>query len=84
MNEDLQMLKQPARWPCWPVLPVKRRNHNFEDKNFGVVVDDGKSLVTVYHVNLFMLPRSKKEWEAAPKTEYKSHEEMLADGWVVD
>lgn len=81
--DDLAMVRNPGRWPCWPWLPVKRRNHSLEDKNLGLLVDDGKA-PTVYHVYLFALPKTPEAFKAAPQTRYATHEAMLADGWVVD
>lgn len=81
--DDLTMIRNPLRWPCWPWLPLKRRNNSLEDKNLGILCADGKSL-TVYHVYLFDLPKTKEEFESVPKSEYATHEAMLQDGWIVD
>ncbi len=81
--DHLAMIRDSYRWGRWPYLPMKRDNNSLEDKNLGVLVDDGKSL-TIYHVYLFGLPATREEFLASPQTTYESHEAMLADGWMVD
>lgn len=91
---DATMIRKPMEWPCWPFLPVKRRNNNLADKNLGVILamqehDDAikrkpGSKFTVFHVYMFDAPKGKEAWDAAPKTEYDTVEALLQDGWEVD
>lgn len=83
-TDDMRMVMNPDRWPAWPYLPVKKRDHNFEDKNLGVLIATEPRTWVVYHTNVFDRPTTMAEWEALPKTEYPSAYDMLADGWVVD
>lgn len=90
--DDKKMMLDYANWPCWPTLPIKRKNHSIADKNLGILVATqeyvdalkGKSKIVVYHVYMYGLPKTKEEWAAAPKTEYDTIDALLADGWIVD
>ena len=74
-----------TEWPCWPWLPLKRKNNSLEEKNLGVLCADGfKDGFTIYHVYLFGLPRSPEEFKASPQTHYTTVDALLADGWAVD
>ena len=81
---DLEMMKDPYKWPCWPFLPLKRRNHDLSSKNLGILLDDGKKTRTIYHVYLYALPTTSEGWRTAPQTIYESEEAIRQDGWVVD
>ncbi len=97
-HDDAKMIRKPDNWPCWPFLPMKiqdgSRTGSLEHKKGGVLLatqehDDavkGKpdSKFTIYHVYMFQPPKGKAEWDAAPRTEYKTVEEMLQAGWTID
>lgn len=91
MSSSEKRVREFHSWPRWPYLPLRRRG-DLCDKNLGVLLADkhraaavkDEGPVVVYHVNLFMLPRSPEAWAAAPKTEYESVPAMLADGWEID
>lgn len=80
---DVAMILNPHLWPTWPILPVKRRGQSGGGLSVGVVLDDGKS-TTVFHTNLFDLPKCEEDWAGCAKTIYASVAAMVADGWVVD
>ncbi len=84
-DRDRQFILNPSEWPLWPFLPLKRRDHNLDMKNLGLLVaaqrDEG---FTVHHVCLHDLPMSREAFHAAPKTHYPTADALLADGWVVD
>ncbi len=82
-HDHLAMVKDQDRWPCWPYLPVKRRDKNMESKNLGILWIGTGGLI-VHHTYLFGMPKTIEEFKAMPKTEYQTHEAMLADGWEVD
>lgn len=94
VRDDGAYIRNYDRWNAWPCCPVKRRNSELRDKNLGVLLSDqnhadavrGKAgaKFIVYHVYLFMLPKTKAEWDAAPKTEYNTLNDLLDDGWMVD
>lgn len=75
---DKEIITDPDSWPCWPVLPLKRKNNSLEDKNLGILLA-GK--LTVYHVYMFDIPQDLSK---EPKTKYNHVDELLADGWRVD
>lgn len=84
MNEDRAFILG-RNWPVWPFLPLKRKDNSLERKNLGVLCDDGfKDGYTIYHVYLFDLPQTVQGWKAAPRTHYKTVDELLADDWIVD
>jgi hypothetical protein len=84
VRDHQDMILHPIKWPCWPYLPLKKANHNFEDKNLGILLDTDENRFTVYHVNLFAVPNSPEGWKAANKTPYQSVTDLLRDGWEVD
>lgn len=89
IKSDKQFILDYGSWPCWPYLPIKRKDNSLEKGNLGVLVateDFAKGVkVVVYHVYLFAIPRDKKLSDPSiPKTEYPSVEELLDDGWRVD
>ena len=91
-RDDAAMIRDTDRWPAWPCLPLKRRNNSLEDKNLGVLLAteehrravNGRGKLRVYHGYIFSLPKTQEQWDATPRTEYDTIEELLADGWMVD
>lgn len=84
-KDDRGMILHPDLWPKWPYLPVKR--HVYEDGNFktletGIIFENTR--FTVFIANLFMLPKTLKEFLKLPKYEYTNVDDMLADKWIVD
>ena len=72
---NLDMMKNPDRWPCWPYLPLIKKAGDL-----GVLLDSDKGKIVVL-ANLFMLPKS---FDQAPHLKYDSCEAIIADGWIVD
>lgn len=91
-RNDAAMIRSYDSWPAWPCLPLKRRNNSLEDKNLGFLLAteehrravEGCGKLRVYHGYIFSLPKTQKQWEDLPRTEYTTVEELLDDGWVVD
>ena len=79
-DRERKMMLDHEKWPCWPFLPVKRRNHKVEP-NIGVMCASKEDRWTVYHINMFDMPR---DLATASKSEYATVDALLADGWVVD
>jgi hypothetical protein len=80
-KEELDMMKNPNKWPQWPVLPLIRRTRGESPGYEGILFDDPKVRFTVYHGNIFM---DLGHLESCPQKVYASFEEILADGWAVD
>ena len=76
------MMLDPARWPCWPFLPIK--NPKVMDGSFpkiGCMFDSPNKEVrtTVYLTSIYeQITREIK------KEVYKSVDEILEAGWLVD
>jgi hypothetical protein len=87
---DLIVMSDPQLWSQWPFLPLIRPSPSGEEPELGVLYDArhvsgtyGFS-ATVFRVNLFLLPPTKKELFASPKCVYDTLDELLAAGWTVD
>ena len=85
-EEDRKMMADPRTWPSWPMLPVKRAKDHDLEPGFMVAIQ-GK-LTTVFLVNPWAIWAGERKFKEVlkngPKKEYKSLDELLADGWVVD
>jgi hypothetical protein len=78
---DRQFINDPDRWPAWPALPMKR-SHDLPAPHAGVMFADTVPVKPiVYLANVWHLP---SDFSVIPKKEYKTLEEMQADGWWVD
>lgn len=83
------LIAEPARWPCYPFLPLVR-HHISGDPDLGVLYDawgisnrTGFS-ATVFLQNLLLLPATETELLAGPREVFDSLEELLDAGWRVD
>ncbi len=76
-GDDLEMIRSPSHWPCWPRLPLVRSDVLY-DEHICFVVDDGKML-TVYLTLIYY-----RVTDTTQKLEYKTHQELFEDGWRVD
>jgi hypothetical protein len=81
--DDLDHLNSPHRWASPPVQPVKRPRKGVMWPELGIVVAGEP---TVYFVNLFELQNGPlaPQLKGKKALKYRSFEEMLGDGWVVD
>jgi hypothetical protein len=69
-SNDLQFMKDPDRWPRWPLLPVKRGTQ------MGLMLEHPR----VYLRNLWdSTPLADVE-----SIKYDTYESVIADGWIVD
>lgn len=83
MHDDLAMMKDPALWPVYPYLPVKKPSPDGGWPTLGVLIEDATE-ATVFFTNMFELPLTEAQLIKVPKKEYASFEDMVADGWIVD
>lgn len=77
--DSVNFIKNPSRWIAGGgfLCPVKRYSGNAWP-TLGVITE--ASLTTVIEHNMFAGPPAAD----APKHEYKTVEELVADGWMVD
>lgn len=83
VSEDRKMMLDPANWPQWPALPVKRNNE------VGVMLSYKSFTTTVFKVNFWEVPNSGhllslKQLQEMPQIKYDSVDAILADGWIID
>ncbi len=89
-HRGLLMMADPARWPCWPFLPVVRTTATGTMPECGVLYDAGGASgtfgfsSTVFAANLFLLPNLEADLLAGPRYVYDTREELADDGWVVN
>lgn len=94
---DLEMMKRPAQWPRWPLLPLKRPRPEggFPDTGFlaaystqpstatRIVPDAVVMLGSIYQIKESGSLRALVEgWER--KEKFDSLEALVAAGWRVD
>jgi hypothetical protein len=71
LDRDLNMMKNPNRWPRL-VLPLTRGH------DLGILLGNKP---TVYKVNMYMIP---DDLSKAPQESYPDYEAVVAAGWQVD
>jgi len=80
VEQEVDMMENPARWPLWPWLPVKERAYDGRKRRkFGVMhADNGPKvfLIGLYEVN--------KIAENTPTEEYDTFDAVVKAGWMVD
>ena len=88
-QENRRLMSNPASWPRWPILPVKRSIKDSYDIECGMILAVQGYLTTVIRVSFYEFnPPSGVPFveliKELPHTKYDSLDELLADGWVVD
>lgn len=86
-EEDVKLMKDPASWHRWPILPVKKIVGNGERPEFGFLLAMGKPIV--YMKNMYGLvdlgvKTVKEIMEKVDGKEYPSFDSIVEDGWVID
>lgn len=86
---DRHMMLNPCQWPCWPLLPVKRRPKDGTGVQCAVIVAVEGHLTTVFDAHMIELggtnlKESLFENEQVVKYVYTDVDAIQADGWVVD
>ena len=86
--DDKKMVQNPASWPCWPLLPLKRRKGNGEWPDLGFVVEAEGHYPKLSNgkITLFAepMPYEPKDLKDIKQVTYDSVDALLADGWIVD
>lgn len=84
---DRNFIANPDNWPCWPFLPVKRRDNSLENGNLGVLLSTAEhkaGKMIVYLAYMFDWPQTPEGVKSIKRIEYASVDDLLADGWMVD
>ena len=88
-QKDMNFLRNPVDWPCWPICPVKRHDGKgvggfptcairFDEKKVRVFEILMHTYIDRVHKHM------KNPLEGVTCYEYASLNEMLDDGWMVD
>jgi hypothetical protein len=86
---NLLFLASPGLWPAWPFLPLVRRKPGAAEE-CGLLCDAWRLCglpgysATVFHANLFLLPRRLEELLRLPREAFDTPEEVYAAGWRID
>ncbi len=78
-RDELAFIKNPAEWPRWPILPLKRGE---ETAVIFANFNDITGRFPFSTENIFEVIRDRKgkfNW-----TQEKTAEEIVAEGWRVD
>ena len=79
-QEHIDMMRDPDKWPMWPVLPLI---HD-ETRAMAYMLDQvwaGDSLPIVLHGPFTNWPAT---YEECPTTDYGTHDKIYDAGWRVD
>ena len=83
--DDKEMILNPERWPCWPVLPLKHRTKDFfEEDALGFLVDDlvNNKPFQVYLESIYLIPKDGN-LAGLKHTTYADLDKLVED-WRVD
>lgn len=83
-EENINMMKDPGKWECWPILPMKRVVRKSELPDSGFMLATGDPIV--YLKNMYDLKGGtvKDIMKNTPSKTYPNLEAVLDDGWIVD
>lgn len=75
---DKEFIENPANWPRWPYLPVKRQGKDPWPEP-GVMIEGHP---TVFLINYYQI--SPEIFKTCKSITYASVDDLLADGWIID
>lgn len=83
-KENLDIMKDPNKWVCWPILPMKKVVRKSELQDSGFMLATGEPIV--YLKNMYDLKGGtvKDIMKNTPSKTYESFDAILDGGWVVD
>jgi len=76
-----RVIGHPEGWPNRPVLPVKRFNKAGKYTEFGIILAEDRLIV--YKTNMHDF-KTLDDLRKKDKKKYKSLENLLKDGWIVE
>jgi hypothetical protein len=83
-NQDLVMMADPSKWPCWPWLPMKRDRAGDRETAVLHADDFPDKPAYLYKINLFEIRSYFPTPEMEKTQQYDNFAAMLVDGWKVD
>lgn len=88
--DHLKMMRDPNRWPCWPLLPLHHRTRAAKDgsggRELGFLVEAGmrgEAAPKVY-IGLIQFGLMGQRLSELPTEEFPTLEALVDDGWEVD
>lgn len=82
---DIHFMKNPANWPLWPVLPLKRSGQPRQELGFLVAEEVLIDTPRVFRVFVgYIYDLQTKTLAEFEKIDYPNAEAVSADGWIVD
>ena len=85
-EEALDFLKDPDRWPLWPLLPIKRSRPK-QGPECALMFASGKPEVIfgdLYALDSRPGESYSEKFAGLQRKEYPTFEAMVADGWRPD
>jgi len=84
-EKDIIMMATPGDWPCWPRLPLKRRNLSTGMMETGYLLELNNFMHVVFIGTIYdVLPDSVDKLGEVKQIKYNSFQAIQADGWIVD
>ena len=83
-TEDIEMIRDPNRWPNWPFLPMKQYTNDSEYIRCRILTPAEEGGYNMYNANLFRLPDNPEELKKTFVKHYALAEAVVLDGWIVD
>ncbi len=81
---DAEFISDPALWPLWPYLPIKRYPEGYHGPECCLLMATERPWEVLFAACVYNLPKTREEFLKTKKYTYPSVEALLADGWVVD
>jgi hypothetical protein len=79
MNESIQLMQNPRKWPMFPFLPLKRNS----SEELGILLAFDTKII-VYLINLSNIPPSLEKLKESPQLKYDSYLHLWDDNWRID
>lgn len=90
-KRELFFIQGYQAWPLWPYLPIKKRSKNpGEWPTFATLICESlesgpKPIVYKESIDqMIVMQKENKQANFSVLKEYKSLEEIVEDGWIVD
>jgi len=83
---DIEFMKNPASWPVWPYLPVKKSKEGPGLPVLGIMMENPQDHVPckVWITNLYDIRQPHFSWDDVTTEEFQDFEGLTDAGWTVD